>query len=41
MPGNGKPVVIEGLLTGAERNDDRTVEYFIVDLAKVAQGPAV
>ncbi|KAJ7916923.1 hypothetical protein B0H13DRAFT_2445608 [Mycena leptocephala] len=44
MPGKGKPVVIEGLLTGVERNDDRTVKYFIVDLEKVtfiSQGPAV
>jgi hypothetical protein len=43
MPGKGKPAVIEGLLTGVERNDDRTVKYFIVDLEKVtfiSQGPA-
>ncbi|KAJ7938057.1 hypothetical protein B0H13DRAFT_2302152 [Mycena leptocephala] len=35
MPGKGKSVAIEGLLTGVERNDDRTVKHFIVDLEKV------
>ncbi|KAJ7228278.1 hypothetical protein GGX14DRAFT_612025 [Mycena pura] len=35
LPSKGKTVCIEGLLTGIERNDDRTVKYFIVDLEKV------
>ncbi|KAJ6514152.1 hypothetical protein DFH09DRAFT_1333102 [Mycena vulgaris] len=35
MPGRGKSVAIEGFLTGVERNEDRTVKYFIVDLEKV------
>ncbi|KAF7334115.1 hypothetical protein MVEN_02317300 [Mycena venus] len=35
IPGKGKPVLIEGLVTGVERNDSRTVKYFIVDLLKV------
>ncbi|KAJ7878934.1 hypothetical protein B0H13DRAFT_1892385 [Mycena leptocephala] len=35
IPGKGKAVSIEGLLTGVERNDDQTVEYFIVDPEKV------
>ncbi|KAJ7922087.1 hypothetical protein B0H13DRAFT_1604004 [Mycena leptocephala] len=35
MPAKGKTVAIEGLLTGIERNDDRTVKHFIVDLEKV------
>ncbi|KAJ7933665.1 hypothetical protein B0H13DRAFT_1855907 [Mycena leptocephala] len=35
MTGKGKSVAIEGLLTGLERNDDRTVKHFIVDLEKV------
>ncbi|KAJ6574301.1 hypothetical protein B0H19DRAFT_1254013 [Mycena capillaripes] len=43
VPGKGKPVSIEGFLTGVERNEDKTVKYFIVDLEKVtfhAQAPA-
>ncbi|KAF7366803.1 hypothetical protein MSAN_00938600 [Mycena sanguinolenta] len=35
IPAKGKSVAIEGLLTGVERNDDRTVNRFIVDLEKV------
>lgn len=35
MPGKGKSVAIEGILTGLERNDDRTVKHFIIDLEKV------
>ncbi|KAJ7695385.1 hypothetical protein B0H17DRAFT_431536 [Mycena rosella] len=43
VPGKGKPIAIEGLLTGVERTDDRTVKHFIVDLEKVtflSQTPA-
>ncbi|KAJ6540435.1 hypothetical protein B0H19DRAFT_1269017 [Mycena capillaripes] len=43
VPGKGKPVSIEGFLTGVERNEDKTVKYFIVDLEKVTfhgQAPA-
>ncbi|KAJ7177789.1 hypothetical protein C8R46DRAFT_1212520 [Mycena filopes] len=35
VPSKGKSVLIEGLLTGLERNDDRSVKYFVVDLEKV------
>ncbi|KAJ7624197.1 hypothetical protein B0H17DRAFT_1218917 [Mycena rosella] len=35
VPGKGKAVSIEGLLTGVERNEDHTVKYFIVNLEKV------
>ncbi|KAJ6507109.1 hypothetical protein DFH09DRAFT_874493, partial [Mycena vulgaris] len=35
IPGRGKSVAIEGLLTGLERNEDKTVKHFIVDLEKV------
>ncbi len=35
IPSKGKPVSVEGLLTGIERNDDRTIKHFIVDLEKV------
>ncbi|KAJ6485221.1 hypothetical protein DFH09DRAFT_1339874 [Mycena vulgaris] len=41
LPTKGKATAIEGLLTGVERNEDRTVKYFIVDLEKVTfLGPA-
>ncbi|KAJ6544501.1 hypothetical protein B0H19DRAFT_1076606 [Mycena capillaripes] len=43
IPGKGKPVSIEGLLTGDERNHNQMVKHFIVDLEKVtfhAQAPA-
>ncbi|KAJ7891505.1 hypothetical protein B0H13DRAFT_1887135 [Mycena leptocephala] len=35
VPGKGKAVSIEGIFTGVERNEDRTVKHFIVDLEKV------
>ncbi|KAJ6480066.1 hypothetical protein DFH09DRAFT_1341557 [Mycena vulgaris] len=35
IPSKGKSVLIEGLLTGLERNEDRTIKYFIIDLEKV------
>ncbi|KAJ7447431.1 hypothetical protein FB451DRAFT_1411850 [Mycena latifolia] len=35
IPAKGKPVAIEGFLTGIERNEDRTIKHFIVDLEKV------
>jgi hypothetical protein len=35
MPAKGKSVAIEGVITGVERNEDRTVKHFIVDMEKV------
>ncbi|KAK6988343.1 hypothetical protein R3P38DRAFT_2573395, partial [Favolaschia claudopus] len=35
LPGPGKPVVVDGFLTGVERNPDRTVKHFIIDIEKV------
>ncbi|KAJ7839442.1 hypothetical protein B0H14DRAFT_3697888 [Mycena olivaceomarginata] len=35
IPAKGITVSIEGRLTGVERNDDRAVKHFIVDLEKV------
>ncbi|KAK6981734.1 hypothetical protein R3P38DRAFT_3376084 [Favolaschia claudopus] len=35
LPGPGKPVVVDGFLTGVERNPDRTVKDFIIDIEKV------
>ncbi|KAJ6455546.1 hypothetical protein C8R47DRAFT_1060777 [Mycena vitilis] len=35
VPSKGKSVLVEGLLTGLERNEDRTVKHFIIDLEKV------
>jgi hypothetical protein len=34
VPSKGKSVLID-LLTGLERNEDRSIKYFIVDLEKV------
>ncbi|KAJ7887376.1 hypothetical protein B0H13DRAFT_1888865 [Mycena leptocephala] len=44
IPGKGRSALIEGLLTGAERNAYHTVKHFIVDLQKVtflSQAPSV
>ncbi|KAJ6521635.1 hypothetical protein DFH09DRAFT_1424712 [Mycena vulgaris] len=35
LPAKGKATAIEGIFTGVERNEDRTVKYFIIDLEKV------
>ncbi|KAJ7239147.1 hypothetical protein C8J57DRAFT_1246187 [Mycena rebaudengoi] len=35
IPSKGKPVAVEGVLTGVERNEDRMVKHFIVDMEKV------
>ncbi|KAK7021615.1 hypothetical protein R3P38DRAFT_2629104 [Favolaschia claudopus] len=35
LPGPGKPVVVDGFLTGVERNPGRTVKHFIIDIEKV------
>ncbi|KAJ7442090.1 hypothetical protein B0H11DRAFT_1932592 [Mycena galericulata] len=43
MPGKGKSDAVEGILTGVERDEERTVKHFIVDLEKVTflgQAPA-
>ncbi|KAJ7196530.1 hypothetical protein GGX14DRAFT_574864 [Mycena pura] len=36
VPTKGKSVLIEGLLTGLKRNEDRTIKHFIIDLEKVS-----
>ncbi|KAJ7798946.1 hypothetical protein B0H14DRAFT_2617510 [Mycena olivaceomarginata] len=35
IPGNGKSAVVHGFLTGLERNEDKTVKHFIIDVDTV------
>jgi hypothetical protein len=35
IPAKGKSVSVTGFLTGVERNDDKTVKYFLIDVETV------